>query len=88
MVLERERLDYRVGDDHLQALGFVEERVHARAGSIGGEIAAHPVAQHPRLADVQSLTGPVVIQVDAGLLRQTGHLGLEITDRHALQCAF
>ena len=53
MVLERERLDDRVGDDDLEARGFVEQRVDARAHAVRAEIAADAVAQHARLADVE-----------------------------------
>ena len=88
VVFERERLDHRVGDDDLQAVRFVEQRVDARAGPVGPQVAADAVPQHPGLSDVQSLPLPVVIQVNAGLFRQPGHLGLEITDRHAVHCAF
>ena len=52
------------------------------------EVAAHAVAQHARLADVEGLARLVGVEVDAGLLRQAGDLGLEITDRHGLHCEF
>ena len=67
---------------------LVEQRVDARAHAVRAEIAADAVAQHARLADVQGFAGLVVIEVDPGLLRQTGDLGLEITDRHAVHCEF
>jgi hypothetical protein len=88
VVFERERFDDRVGDDDLEVLRFVEERVDSRTHAVRAEVAAYAVSQHPCFADVQSFARPVVIQVNAGLLRQAGDLGLEITDRHALQCAF
>jgi hypothetical protein len=88
VVLERERLDNRVGDDDLEPLGFVEQRVDPRADAVGAEIAPDPVPQHPCLADVQGVPVPVEIQVDSGLFRQPRYLGLEITDRHAVHCAF
>ena len=88
VVLERERLDHRVGDDDLEPLRLVEQRVDARADAVRAEIAPDAVAQHPRLADVQGLPLPVGIQVDARLFRQPGDLALEITDRHAVHCAF
>ena len=56
--------------------------------AVGAQIAAHAVAQHARLADVERVAGVVVVDVDAGLLRQAGDLGLEITDRHAIHCPF
>jgi hypothetical protein len=68
--------------------GLVEERVDPGAGAVGAQVAPHPVPERPGLADVQGLPGPVREQVDAGLFRQAGDLGLEITDRHAVHCAF
>ena len=53
VILERERLDDRVGDDHFEARGFVEQRVDARARAVRAEIAADAIAQHARLADVE-----------------------------------
>ena len=88
VVLERQRLHHRVGDDDLEMLCFVEEGVYPRAGAMRAEVAADAIPQHARLADVQGFPGPVRIEVHAGLLRQTGDLGLEITDRHAVHCAF
>ncbi len=88
MVLERQRLHDRVGDDELEPLRFIEQRVDARTDAMGAEIAAHPVAKHAGFADVQRFAGGVLEDVDAGLLRETGDLGLEITDRHAIHCAF
>ena len=88
VVLERERLDHRVGDDDLEALRFVEQGVDARAHALRAEVAADAIAQHARLADVQRLARLVRVEVDARLLGKTGYLGLEITDRHALHCEF
>ena len=56
--------------------------------AVGAQIAAHAVAQHARLAHVERVAGVVVVDVDAGLLRQAGDLGLEITDWHAIHCPF
>ena len=58
VVLERERLDDRVGDDHLEAGDLVEQRVGLRMQSARAEIAAHAVAQRPRLADVDRVALP------------------------------
>ncbi len=88
VVLERQRLHDRVGDDDLEALRLVEQRVDPRAGAVGAEVAADAVAQHARLADVERLAGVVEVHVDPGLLRKAGDLGLEITDWHAIHCAF
>ena len=88
VVLERQRLDDRVGDDELEPRGFVEQRVDARAHALRAEVAAHPVAQHLRLADVERVPAVVVIEVDARLLRQAGDPPLEVLNRHGLHCAF
>ena len=88
VVLERERLDDRVGDDHLEPLPPHPAARRCAGWCHGAQIASDPVAQHPRLADVQRFPLPVRIQVDAGLFRQPGYLGLEITNRHAVHCAF
>ncbi len=88
VVLERQRFHDRVGDDDFEAVRLVEQRVDARAGAVGAEVAADAVAQHSRLADVERFAGVVEVDVDAGLLRQAGDLGLEITDWHAIHCAF
>ena len=71
VVFERERLDDRVGDDDLEAGGFIEQRVDARARAMRAEIAADAVAEHARLADVERVAAVVVIEVDAWLLRQS-----------------
>ena len=88
VVLERQRFHDRVGDDDFEAVRLVEQRVDARAGAVGAEVAADAVAQHSRLADIERFVGVVEVDVDAGLLRQAGDLGLEITDWHAIHCAF
>ena len=88
VILERERLDDRVGDDDLEPLRFVEQGVDARAHALRAEVAPDAIAEDPRLADVQRFARLVGIEVDARLLRKTGYLGLEITDRHALHCEF
>jgi energy-coupling factor transporter ATP-binding protein EcfA2 len=88
VVLERQRLHHRVGDDDLEALGLVEQRVDARTGAVRAQVAADAVAEHPGLAHIERIAGVVVVDVDAGLLRQAGDLGLEITDWHAIHCPF
>jgi hypothetical protein len=88
MILERERLHDGVGDDELEALGLVEQRVVTRARAVSAKIAAYTVAKHAGLAHVERIAGAVVEHVDAGLLREAGDLGLEITDWHAIHCAF
>ena len=86
VVLERQRLHHRVGDDHLQARDLVEQRVGPRAHAPGAEVAADAVAEGPGLADVQGVATLVEIQVDARLFGQARDLGLEIVDRHQLHC--
>ncbi len=88
VVLEGERFHHRIGDDDLEALGFVEQGIDARAGAVGAEVAADAVAEHAGLAHVERVAGVVVIDVDARLLGEAGDLGLEITDWHAIHCAF
>jgi hypothetical protein len=82
IVLERERLHYRVGDDHLNRRDVVEERVVPRAEPVRTEIAADAVAQRARLADVDGLPRRIRPQIHAGLLGQAADLFLEITDGH------
>ena len=82
VVLERQRLDDRVGDDHFEARRFIEQRVVARAHAVGAEVRARPIAQGPRLADVERLAFRVVVEVDARLLRQPGDLLLQILNGH------
>ena len=83
VVLERERLDHRVGDDHFEAHRFIQQRVVARAHPVGAEVRARPIAQGPGLADIQRLAFCVVVEVDARLLRQPGDLLFEILDCHS-----
>ena len=85
VVLERQRLDHRVGDDHLQPGDFVEQRVALGIRTVQAEIAAHTIPQRPRLADIDRLASVVQIQIDARLLRQSLDLFLEIGDRHRLR---
>ena len=68
--------------------GLVEQRVDARAHALRAQVAADPVAQDPRLADVQRLAGLVGIEVDPGLLGQAGDPALEVLNRHGLHWAF
>jgi hypothetical protein len=88
MILERQRLHDRIGDDKLEPLRVVEQRVDARTHPVRAKVAAHPIAKHPGLADVQGVTRRVEEHVNARLLGQAGDLGLEITDGHAVHCAF
>ena len=82
VVLERQRLDHRVGDDHFEAHRFIQQRVVARAHPVGAEVRARPIAQGPGLADVERLAFCVVVEVDARLLRQPGDLLFQILDGH------
>ena len=86
VVLERQRLDDRVGDDVLEAVDLLEQRVGLDVQPPRAEIAAHPIAQRAGLADVDRLTRMVEIQVHARLLGQPGDLGLEIVNRHRVPC--
>ncbi len=88
VVLEGQRLHHRIGDDELQTLGIVEEGVDARTHPVRAQIAPDTVPQDAGFADVERLASAVDEHVDAGLLGQAGDLGLEITDRHAVHCAF
>ena len=82
VVLERQGLHDRVGDDHLEPVGLVQQRVGLGVGPVGAEVAADAVPQRPRLADVDRLAGAVAVHVDARLLGQPGDLGLQIVDGH------
>ena len=80
VVLERQRFDDRVGDDHLDARRFIEQRIVARAHAVGVQVRARPIAQGAGLADVKRLSVGVVIDINARLLRQPGNLVLEVLD--------
>ena len=84
VVFERERLHHRVGDDHLEADDLVEQRVGLGIRTVGAQIVPHPVAQHPRLADVNRVTTLVEVQIDPGLLGQPANLFLEFVDGHTI----
>jgi len=84
IVLQRERLDDRISDDDLEPRGFVEKRVGFRMETPRAQIAAHPVAQRSRLADVDRLTVPVREQIHPWLLGQMGDLALEILNGHTV----
>ena len=86
VVLERQRLDHRIGDDDLEADDLVEQRVGLGVDAVGAEIVPDPVAQRPRLADVDGLASRVEIQIDPGLLGQPGDLILEFADGHTVLC--
>ena len=88
VILERQRLDHRIGDDELEPRRFVEQRVDARAHPLRPQVAADAVAQHPGLADVQRVPRLVEIEVDPRLLGQAGDPALEVLDRHGLHWAF
>ncbi len=70
----------------LEPVGLVEEGVGLRIGALRAEVAAHPVAQHARLAHVDRLACPVEVQVDPGLLGQPRDLVLEVGDGHGPEC--
>ena len=57
VVLERERLHHRVGDDELDPVGLVEERVGFWIGTVHAEIAADAIPQRARLPDVDRVAG-------------------------------
>ena len=86
VVLERQRLDDRVGDDDLEPDDLVEQRVGLRIRAVGAEVVADAVAQRARLADVNRVALRVEVQIDPGLLRQPGDLFLEFVDGHTLLC--
>ena len=86
VVLERQRLDDRVGDDDLEAGDLVEQRVGLRVRAVRAEIVAHAVAQRARLADVDGVAARVEVQIDSRLLRQPGDLLLEFVDGHTVLC--
>ena len=67
VVLERQRLDHRVGDDDFQADGLVQQRVVPRAHAISPQVRARPITQGPGLADVERFAFRVVVEVDARL---------------------
>jgi hypothetical protein len=84
VVLERERLDDRVGDDHVKPYHLVQQRVGFRIAAVGAEIVAHAIAERARLADVNRVAIRVEVQIDARLLRQPRDLFLEFVDGHTL----
>ena len=88
VVLECERLDHRIGDDRFQPLRLVQKRIDSGADAVRPEVRSDAVPQHFRLTDVQSLAGPVEIQVNTRLFGQTADLPLEVLNRHAVDCGF
>ena len=84
IVLERQRLDYRVGDDELEADDIIEEGVGLRTRPVGPQVVADPVAERSGLTHVNGLASLVEVQVDPGLLWQPGYLLLEIADGHTV----
>ena len=78
IVLERQRLNDRVGDDDFKADGFVEQRVVTRAHPVGAQVRARPIAQGPGLADVKRVAVCVVVEIDARLLWQPGNLLFQV----------
>ena len=84
IVLERERLDHRIGDDHLEPDDLVQQRVGLRIRAVGAQVVADPVAQGARLADVDRVAIRVEVQIHPGLLRQPGDLFLEFVDGHTI----
>ena len=59
---------------------------YTRTRDLYREQASLAIAQHAGLSHVQCVPSLAVIEVHAGLLRQTGDLGLEFADRHGLHC--
>ena len=86
VVLERQRLDDRIGDDNLKAHDLVEQRIGLRIAAVGAKVVPDPVAERPRLADVNGVAIRVEVQIHSRLLRQPGNLLLEILDGHTLLC--
>src|SRR5260370_25728692 len=51
---------------------------------VRAKIAAHPVAQRARLADIDGFARRIRVEIHPRLLRQMRDLGLEILDGHKL----
>ena len=85
VILERERFDDRVGDDHFQPRDFAQQRVGLRVAA-GAKIIPDAVAQRARFADVNGVATRVEVQVHSRLLGQPGNLFLEFVDGHTLLC--
>jgi hypothetical protein len=85
VVFECQRLDDRIRDDDLDARGLVEQGVVARAGAIGAQVAAHTIPERTRFAHIEGLARSVRVDVHARLMRQPGHLLLEIVDCHRIR---
>ena len=84
LVLEEQRLFLARDDDGLQrAEQAIEQGDEGpRVGGAGVEIAAHPVREVDRLADVDDPAGLVLHQVHAGLIRQLREALFELDRSH------
>ncbi len=86
VILERQCLDQRVGDDDLEPRHLIEQGIGLRARAVGAQVAADPVAQRASPTDIQRVAGVVEVEVDPRLLRQPRDLSLEIANGHGLHC--
>ena len=84
VVLERQRLHHRIGDDDFERGDLGQQRVVPRAGAPGPQVTADAIPQGSGLSDVDRLPARISPQVDAGLFRQTRDLVSEILDGHGL----
>ena len=82
VVLERQRLDHRVGDDDGEAGDVVQQRVGLGARPVGSEVAPDPVAQAPGLADIDGLPRLVGVEIHPWLLWQACDLVFQVVDGH------
>src|SRR5262249_41175944 len=86
VVLEREGLDDRVGDDDFQAGDLVEESVGLRISTVCTQVVSNAISQGTGLADIDGVAGRVEVQVDPRLLWQPCDLILEFPDGHTVLC--
>ena len=84
VVLERERLDDRIGDDDLEPHDLVEQGVGLRIRAVRAQVVPHAVAQRPRFPDINRVSAHVKVQIHSRLLRQPRDLLLEFVDGHTL----
>ncbi len=85
VVLERERLHDRIGDNHFQPRNVVEQRVVAGAETVRAEITPDAIAQRPGFTDVERLACRVRVEVHSRLVRQSLNLLLEVVNRHRIR---
>ena len=80
---QKQRLDLRAGDDHLQRLGLADHPHQPVRQPVRLGIAGHAPRQVARLADIERLAGAVQHAVDPGVAGQLPHFRFQIGETAA-----